>query len=99
MSIHASLTVHEPFMNSRIRKLCVFLYRGSNAEAGRKIAEEFSGRIHCFRDKCEGFLKTMYIYAILMLNDKYIYIILYMGMAVFNMLSPFLSKCTCIVPV
>ena len=59
MLIHASLIVQEPFMNSRIRWMLYFLHRGSNAEAGRKTAEGFSGRIHCFRGKCEDFLKTV----------------------------------------
>ena len=45
-------TVSGPFMNSRIRGLLAFLHRGSNAEAGRKVAEEFSGRIHCLWGKC-----------------------------------------------
>ena len=30
-------------MNSRIRRMLYFLHRGSNAEAGRKLAEGFSG--------------------------------------------------------
>ena len=59
MLIHASLIVQEPFMNSRIRRMLYFLHRGSNAEAGRKTAEGFSGRIHCFRGKCEDFLKIV----------------------------------------
>ena len=46
------LDSYQPAMNSRIHGLCVFLHCGSDAEAGRKVAEEFSGRIHCLWGKC-----------------------------------------------
>ena len=52
IAVHVSLAVNEPFMNSRIRRMLVFLHRGSKAQVGRKTAEEFSASIHCFRGKC-----------------------------------------------